>query len=364
LLFPIEETLFRLPTEPQAAFFLAQPCNKDRVPSEHTPRRILGRQIERLEQHGLNARFASELEFYLFQTSYAEAHAKQYRELQPFYHFQADYDVLIGGFAEGFLSEVRTGLTGAGIDVEGNQGEGGPGQYEINIRPAAPLTMADQHAIFKHLVKALAQQRGYAASFMAKVHSDLAGSSSHVHVSLSGTGDATSGDALNENEAAFIAGLVEYTPELILLHVPYANSYRRLQPETFAPCNVSWAWDNRTAMVRLIKRAKQLRLEFRLPGADVNPYHCFAAILVAGIEGIERGLKLPAPIEGNAYEAGARDLPLDISEAVTAFSHSEVAAKALSPVVHRHLLDLGIRERDAGRRAVTDWDLMRGFERA
>src|SRR5690606_8614040 len=130
--------------------------------------------------------------------------------------------------------------------------------------------------------------------------------------------------------AAFLAGLIAFTPELTLLHAPYANSYRRLVPGSFAPANASWAWDNRMSMVRITGTGPNMRFEFRLPGADVNPYFSYAAILAAGLEGIDRGLEPPEPAEGNAYRAKAPQLPRDLTEAVRAFSESQMAELAFT----------------------------------
>ncbi len=164
---------------------------------------------------------------------------------------------------------------------------------------------------------------------------------------------------------SFLAGLLAYTPELTLLHAPYANSYRRLRPGSFAPSNATWGWDNRSCMVRVVGRGEACRFEFRVPGADANPYHTFAAIIAAGLAGTERGLEPPHPVSGNAYaQAGAQDLPTDLTEALAAFSQSDVATRAFGPAVHRHLTTLGEHEREAGLAVVTDWELSRELENA
>ncbi len=369
ILKPLPETLFRTGLETGTAFVLAESVGQDGTPFEEAARAILARQVARLGEQGLGARCASELEFYLFRTSYGEAHAADYRELAPFYHHHGDNDILIAGYAEPFLSDLRRTMAEAGLTDETTQGEGGPGQYEINLAPADPLTAADHSVIFKHLTKASAQRAGHAASFMAKVDDRWAGSSGHWHIQVigkKGRGCLGSGGGLSAQGAAFLAGLLRFTPDLALLHAPYHNSFSRLRPGSFAPTNCTWAWDNRTSMVRLIGRDEDLRFEFRLPGADANPYHSLAALLAAGLEGLAQGLELPAPVIGNAYklaDAGT-GLPGDLAEAVAAFSSSEVAERALGAPVHRHLIGLAERERDAGRRTVTDWDLRRGFERA
>ena len=363
---PLAATRFSVPSEPDTAFFLADAVRADGTPYAEAVRNILDRQIVRLAEHGLTASFASELEFYLYRTSYAEAFAGDYRTLTPFHHRHADNDILNAGFAEPFLAAVRAAMAANGIAVEATQGEGGVGQYEINIRHTAPLTMADSHVQFKHVVKALAQASGLSATFMAKPSETEAGSGGHVHLSLydrRGAPALGADGALSDLGRAFLAGLLAHTPELTLLHAPFVNSYRRLQPGSFAPANVCWSGDNRTAMVRVLGDAVT-RFEFRLPGADMNPYLSFAAILAAGLAGIDRRLDPPLPITGSAYGQDLTTVPGDLGEAIALFSASALAAEAFTPPVHRHLAALAGKERDDDRRAVTGWQRRRYFDTA
>jgi glutamine synthetase len=367
ILAPAADTLCSPPWEPRSALVLSDVLTSQGTPVDEAPRSVLRHQIERLEERGLVATVASELEFYLFRTSYSDAHASAYQNLTPSYHLHADNDVLIAGYDEAFIGEVRRSISAIGIDIFASQGEGSEGQHEINLCATGALEMADRHAIYKHGAKALAQKRGYSATFMAKPATDVAGSSGHVHISLRHLdGRAALGEeALSAIGEAFLAGLVTFSPELILLHAPYANSYKRLQPGGFAPVNASWGWDNRTCMVRVLRRGETLRFEFRLPGADMNPYFSIAAIIAAGIEGIDQGLRVPEPVDGNAYERDTDiGLPRDLTEAVASLRNSEFAEGALTTRVYSHLVLLGERELEASRRSVTDWERARGFENA
>jgi len=366
LLRPIPETRFHVPTEPDTAFFLSDALRPDGTPFAEAVRAILSRQIARLAELGLRASMASELEFYLYRESYAAAHAGDYRTLTPFYHRHADNDILHTGLAAPFLDDIRQAMEANGVEIEAIQGEGGIGQYEINIRHGEPLRMADRHVLFKYIVKALAQARGLSASFMAKVAEIEPGSSGHVHLSLvdaQGQPALGGSGALSDLGRRFVAGLLAHSAELTLLHAPFVNSYRRLQPGTFAPINLSWSGDNRTAMVRVLGDAVK-RLEFRLPGADMNPYLSFAAILAAGIEGIERKLTLGPPVTGNAYATNLPTVPGEFGEAVALFQQSDLAASAFTPAVHRHITALAVKERDEGRRGVTNWEFRRYFDTA
>jgi glutamine synthetase len=367
LLSPCVDTLRAVPWEPGTAMVISDVQDATGRPVEQAPRRILQRQIERLDSAGLTATFASELEFYLFQTSFAEARTRNARVPEPSYHVHADNDVLIAGYDEDFVRGVRHAMAAMEIPIYATQGEGGEGQHEINLRHTDPLRMADSHVYYKHAVKALAHRHGHAVTFMAKASTDAPGSSCHVHLCVYGPeGEPAFGDDdLSPLGLSFLAGLLAYTPELILLHAPYANSYRRLRPGSFAPSNATWGWDNRSCMIRVVGRGDACRFEVRVPGADANPYHSFAAIIAAGLAGAERGLQPPHPVSGDAYaQAGADGLPTDLTEALAAFCASEVATRAFGPAVHRHLTTLGVREREAGLPAVTDWELGRGLENA
>jgi glutamine synthetase len=364
---PSAGTLCAVPWEPGTAIVISDVQDASHGPVQQAPRAVLQRQIARLERAGFSATFASELEFYLFGESFAQARQRGARCPRPSYHAHADNDLLIAGYDEDFVREVRAALAAMGIPLDATQGEGGPGQHEINLRYAGPLTMADRHVYYKHAVKAIAHRRGQAVTFMAKISADSAGSGGHVHLCLyDRAGQPAFGITdLSPFGRSFLAGLLACTPELAVMHAPYANSYRRLQPGSFAPANATWGWDNRSCLVRVVGRGHACRFEFRAPGADVNPYHSFAAIIAAGLAGVRRGLDPPPPVPGDAYaQAGAARLPGDLTEALAAFSASNVAARAFGPAVHRHLTALGERERDAARLAVTDWELGRGLENA
>jgi glutamine synthetase len=360
--------LYPLAWEPGTALALCDVQDADGRAVAEAPRAVLHRQVERLAERGMRAWCATELEFYLFRTSYAQAHRKGYRALKPAWHRHADNDILIAGYEEPFLRGVRSALAAMAVGVEASQGEGGAGHHEVNLAPAGPLEMADRHVVFKHTVKALAHARGDSATFMAKVADDEDGSGCHVHLSLEdhrgAPAIAAANGELTPAGAAFLAGLLRYAPDFTLLHAPYANSYRRLAPGTFAPVNATWGRDNRTCLVRTVGRRADLRYEFRLPGADVNPYLCLAATLAAGVEGMDRSLEPPPAVTGDACAHEAVELPHDLAEGLAAFETSSVARAALGEPVHQHLALLARHERDLARRSVTDWDLRRYFENA
>jgi len=367
LLRPCPETICLPAWERGSALVISDVADVSGVLVEHAPRSILRRQVARLQQAGLTATFASELEFYLFKTPYQRAKESGYRDLEPSYHLHADNDILVSGYDHEFVKSVRQAMDSVGVLIDQWQGEGGPGQHEINLRYTEPLLMADRHVLYKHGVKALAQSQALSATFMAKPFTDRAGSGCHVHLCLyNSAGEPALGiHDLSPLGRAFLAGLLAYGPELTLLHAPYANSYRRLQPGSFAPTNVTWGWDNRTCMVRVLGRGSACRFEFKVPGADVNPYFSFAAIIAAGLAGVEESLEPPDPVAGDAWaESAALRLPADLTEAVAAFAGSKLAEKAFATVIHQHLLGLAEQELRQTRRYVSDWEMQRGFENA
>ncbi len=191
-----------------------------------------------------------------------------------------------------------------GLPAEVTQGEGGAGQAELNFPASTPVQAADGHALFKHAAKAIAHQRSCSVTFMAMPEESQAGSGCHLHLSLrdeagrpctAAAGGGASATELSHPARRFLAGLLAFSPELTLLHAPVVNSFRRLQPGGFAPAVATWGYDNRAAMVRVVGSGPSLRMEFRLPRADANPYLTIAGALAAGIGGLEEdGIELPA----------------------------------------------------------------------
>ena len=363
---PDVSTMRLLPWHDSTALVLCDALDADGAPAEVAPRWVLRRQLDRLAARGLSVGGATELEFYLYRTSYAAGATSGFRRLRPAYHRAGDNDLLIDGYLEPLLGDVRRLMPLAGIPVDLTQGEGGVGQFEVALRWCDPLAMADRHVVYKHGVKALAQQHGLAATFMAKPETEQAGSSCHVHLSLR---DSNGGNALASPDGAltpfgrgFLAGLLEYSPDLCLLVAPGPNSYRRLQLASWAPATLTWGFDNRTTLVRVCGEGANRRFEYRLPGADTNPYLAFAAAIAAGLAGVDRALEPPAPIPGDAYAADAPVLPRDLAEAIGAFERSSIVSAAFGPAVAEHVVGLARHELGVHRREVTDRERIRFFE--
>jgi glutamine synthetase len=340
----------------------------------HSPRAILKKQLERLANLNMKAYMASELEFFLFDESYESALAKEYRNLKTAGAYIQDYHILQTSKEEAVMRAIRNGLQGAGIPVENSKGEWGPGQEEINVRYAEALEMADRHVILKNACKEIAWAQGKAVTFMAKWNYSLAGNSAHIHQSLWSKDGAKSlfhdarGDhgmsALMKN---YVAGLLAHAGEITYFLAPYINSYKRFQVGTFAPTRAVWSFDNRTAGYRLCgAESKAVRIECRVGGADLNPYLAFAALIAAGLDGIEKKMELEPVFSGDAYDIkrAAREIPKTLRDALALLDKSSFLRSAMGDDVIDHYLHTGRWEQFEYDRRITDWEIKRGFERS
>ncbi len=371
---PDMATLRVLPWAPGTALVLADVLDHhhhEDVP--HSPRAILKRQIKRLAEKKMTAFFASELEFYLFDESYESIHNKGYRDPKTAAYYIEDYHIFQTAKEEPVMRAIRNGLQGAGIPVENSKGEWGPGQAEINVRYAEALDMADRHVIIKNAIKEIAYAQGKAVTFMAKWRYDLAGSSSHVHGSLWDAAgkkplffDPKAEHGMSTLMRQYMAGQLAYARDITYFLAPFINSYKRFQVGTFAPTRAVWSNDNRTAGFRLCgENSKAIRVECRIGGADLNPYLAFAALIAAGLAGIEQKLELEAPFVGDAYAGRKlREIPKTLREATETLRKSKMLRQAFGDQVVDHYLHAAEWEQLEYDRRVTDWELKRGFERS
>ena len=370
---PDLDTLRRVPWLEGTALVLADVLDHHhREDLPHAPRSILKKQIARLAAMKMSANFASELEFYLFDETYESAQAKRFHDLKTAGAYIEDYHIFQTTKEEGVMRAIRKGLQGADIPVENSKGEWGPGQEEINIRYADALTMADRHVILKNACKEIAYLQGKAITFMAKWREDLAGSSSHVHTSLWDAAgrkplflDAKAEHGMSKLMRHYVAGQLTYAREITCFLAPYINSYKRFQAGTFAPTKAIWSLDNRTAGFRLCGEAtKGIRIECRIGGADLNPYLAFAALLAAGLAGIEQELELEDGYSGDAYLGKRlREVPKTLPEATALMRKSKMLRAAFGDDVVDHYVHTAEWEQSEYDRRVTDWELQRGFER-
>src|ERR687892_738810 len=275
---PDMATLRQIPWLDRTAMVVADVVNHDGSPVAASPRQILIAQYERAAEMGYSPYFASELEFYLYKESYAEAWEKGYRDLAPTIPYILDYHVLATTMDEQYVGAIRRGMHAAGIPVEFSKGEAWRGQHEVNTRYA---------------------------------------------------------DAV----------------------APAVNSYKRYATESWAPTSISWGRDNRTCGFRIVGHGQSRRVECRIPGADVNPYLGIAALLAAGLDGIENETDPGPELKGNAYEAAeAEPFPSSLREAVDLWEGSEFAKGAFGESVWKHYLNYGRTEQRLFDQVVTGYE--------
>jgi glutamine synthetase len=360
-------TLRRIPWLDRTALVLCDVVNHDGSPVVASPRQVLIAQYERAQELGYTPLFASELEFYLYKQSYAEAHEQDYRDLTPTIPYILDYHVLATTMDENVIGQIRRGMRGAGIPVEFSKGEAWCGQHELNVRYADAVTSADRHTIYKNGVKEIAFLNGVSATFMAKPSENDIGSSCHIHSSLidsSGASVFVNGHDETDVFRHYLGGLRGRIRELALFIAPTVNSYKRYATESWAPTSISWGRDNRTCGFRIVGHDQSRRVECRIPGADVNPYLGYAALLAAGLDGIANESDPGPELVGNAYEAGqAEPFPSTLREAVDLWEGSEFARAVFGEHVWAHYLNYGRTEQRLFDQVVTDYERRRMFER-
>jgi glutamine synthetase len=355
-------TLRRIPWLEGTALVLADVEWADGSPVNPSPRQVLKRQAERAAEAGFTAMFGSELEFFLLKETYHEARAKHYRELTPSVPYILDYHILASTYDEPLLRQIRNAMEGAGIPVETSKGEAGPGQHEINFRYADALTMADNHVVYKNGAKEIAHLNGCAITFMAKPYHEWVGSSCHLHSSLWRDGESAFAGETDVFKQ-YLAGQIACLKELAIFVAPTVNSFKRYAAASWAPTTLAWGHDNRTCGFRIVGHGQALRAETRIPGADVNPYLAFAALIAAGLYGIDNQLELPPPLEGNAYESDAEQFPHSLREAIAALEEGTMARQALGDDVVDHYLNYARTEQSLFDSVVTCYERERMFER-
>ncbi|KAA3512408.1 glutamine synthetase family protein [Agrobacterium rosae] len=339
----------------------------------HSPRALLKKQVARLEAMGLKAFMASELEFFLFDQSFETARASGYRDLNLASPYNEDYHIFQTTKEEEVMRAIRNNLQAAGIPIENTKGEASAGQVELNVRYADALTMADRHAIIKNACKEIAWSKGKAVTFLAKWNYDAAGSSSHIHQSLWSLDgktpmflDKNGEHGMSDMMRHYVAGLLAHASEVTYFLAPYINSYKRFMAGTFAPTKAIWSTDNRTAGYRLCGAdTKGIRIECRVGGSDINPHLAMAALLAAGIDGIENKLELEPQFEGDAYGGkDIREVPKTLRDATDHLNGSKMLRGAFGDDVIDHYVRAAKWEQEEYDRRVTDWEVARGFERA
>ena len=333
-----------------------------------SPRSVLKRQLDRLRDMGMIALVGTELEFIVFEDTYEEAWNLRYNGMTPANQYNVDYSIVGTSRIEPLLRRLRLSMANAGLTVESVKGECNYGQHELAFKYREALQTCDNHVVYKTAAKEIAAQEGYSLTFMAK-YNEREGNSCHIHLSFRGLdgsfvlADDSDPDGLSAMGRHFIAGQLAHMREMSAMYAPTVNSYKRYQPGSFAPTAIKWGRDNRTCSYRLVGHGPSLRVENRVPGGDVNPYLAVAAMIAAGIDGIERKLELEPRFDGNAYALESDRVPHTLGMARELWANSDFAKQAFGSDVHKHYLRAADVELEQFNRAITDWERIRGFER-
>jgi glutamine synthetase len=367
LMAPDVSTLRLLPWLESTALVLCDIQWLDGEPMPASPRQVLKAQLKRLAERGLKAYVGTELEFIVFNDTFESAWGKAYRGLEPANQYNVDYSLLGTSRIEPLLRDIRNSMTAAGMYVESAKGECNLGQHEIAFRYDEALATCDNHSIYKTGAKEIAAQHRQSLTFMAK-YDEREGNSCHIHLSFRSTDDSAvlAGDrehGFSELMERFVAGQLACLPEFTYLLAPNINSYKRFVPGSFAPTAVAWGIDNRTCSLRVVGHGESLRVENRLPGGDVNPYLAVAALIAAGLYGIENQLEMEPMFEGNAYSSDKPHVPSTLRDASELFGKSSIARSAFGDEMVDHYVNAAKVELAAYDSAVTDWERVRGFER-
>ena len=339
-------------------------------PLVHSTRQILKDVIAKANKMGFDPMIGSELEFFLFDQTYDEIHNNNYKNLKESSWYIQDYMIFQTTKEEDVMRELRNSLLKSGIYVECSKGEAAPGQEEINVVFTDALNMADNHILIKNAAKEIAYKKNKAVTFMAKYKENVGGSSCHVHNSLFDKKTKknifyNSKDKFGMSDIfkSYVAGQIKFLSDISIFLAPNINSYNRFQEGSFAPTKSVWGIDNRTAGFRLAGHGSSIRIECRVPGADVNPYLAFAALVGAGLYGIKNKLKLEEPYSGNIYEKKVREVPKTLNEAIQLAKKSKLLPEIFHSDVLEHYIHAAEWEQKDYDLSVNDWQLRRYFER-
>jgi len=369
---PVWDTLRPVPWLEKSAIVLSDTVDHHGAEIPVSPRTMLKRQVEKADAMGFSVMAGSEFEYYLLTDTYEGAYRKGFIGLERFGYYNEDYHLLQGTKGEPIHGKLRNLMTAARIPVEFSKGEAAPGQHEVNIHYSDVLEMADRSVLFKHGAKEIAWLNGYGLTFMAKPDHTWTGSSGHMHMSLWDRKGETSRmfDAkgkpygMSATMRHFLGGMMRYARQLAPFHAPNVNSYKRYAVASWAPVNVVWGRDNRTTGFRIVGDESALHIENRFPGGDMNPYLAYAAVIGAGLLGVERKIEPPDEYVGNGYMAtGCDRMPRALHEAIRELEASEAAVDIFGADVVAHYINAARVEQETYDAIVHPWDRERYLER-
>jgi glutamine synthetase len=363
-------TLRRVPWDGNVPFFLGEFVNGDGSPYPVCPRQILKRVLKRAEKLGFAPMCGIEYEWFNFAETPQSWAAKKGVGPETITPGMFGYSLLRMGDQRGFFNALMDDMLAFGVPIEGLHTETGPGVYEVALQFSGALEAADRAILFKTGAKEIGKRFGVMPSFMAKWNQGYPGCSGHIHQSLSDGKrnlfyDAKSKRSMSKLFESYLAGQLQALMQFAPMFWPTVNSYKRLVDGFWAPVKPTWGLDNRTASFRVIAGSpKATRLETRCPGADINPYLATAAVVAAGLHGVEKGLKLTTPpITGT--NQGAENIPRaprSLIETTRIFQGSDIARDWFGDLFVDHFAATREWEWRQWQDAVTDWELKRYFE--
>lgn len=365
----LPETCRDIPWQEGALFFLGEFAGDA---EQICPRGVLRRVLDRVAKAGFTCRAGFEYEFFLFQETPETVREKNYRDLTPLAPGFFGYSALRSSVHSEFYTDLLDACRTMDMTLEGLHEETGPGVLEAAIAVSDGVEVADKAALFKSVTKILAQKSGLMATFMAKWSPDWPGQSGHIHMSLCGEDnqpvfhDPKDDNGMSTTMRHFVGGQQRLMPELLAMLAPTVNSYRRLIPGFWAPTDASWGIDNRTCALRGIPGGpKSQRVECRVTAADANPHLALAAMVGAGMWGIENKIEPETPIVGNAYEKKFPKrlaLPETLWDAAQRFKSSKAARDLFGDSFVDHFAATREWEEREFRKHISDWEMERYFE--
>ena len=362
-------TLRKIPWEKNIPFYLADFGADAKYEAATCSRSLLKRVAADCKNMGFTTRFAQEFEWFNFNGTPTSIHETGLHALQPITPGMFGYSGLRTSLNQAFVAEVMDFMEAFDVQLEGMHTETGPGVFEAAVYFDEILAAADKAILFKHGVKEIAYRHNMVASFMAKWNAQLPGCGGHIHQSLWDADGKTNlfwseKGGLTETLESYIAGQLYCLPEILPMFAPTVNSYKRIGHGDWAPANVTWGFDNRTAAIRVIGGSSEsARIETRVPGADTNAYLAFGAALASGLFGIKNKMKLEIPeTRGNSYAANATQLPANLMAATEKMANSAVAKQLFGDAFVDHFTRTREWEWRQFQNAVSDWELKRYFE--
>lgn len=370
LLRPDFDTFRIVPWEPATAAVVCDAYTEHGDLLAQSPRTVLRRVVERARAMGFEPLMAAEFEFRIFREDQESLREKRFSDLRPLNPGFNCYSISHASIDEDVVGAIRRYMDAYGVEVEGYNREHGEGMYEMNLRYGPALESADRAMLFKSGAKEICAQAGAVPTFMAKYSDEMDGCSGHIHQSLWRDGDSAFWDASGDHHMSatmrsYVAGALATMPELFALYAPNVNSYKRYVSGSWAPTAATWGVENRTSSLRAITggSASGIRIEHRVPGADVNVYLGFAACLAGGLHGIEQNLQPAPPVQADAYTLeGLPPLPRTLDQAIDLLDRSEVARAAFGDGFVDQYVTMRRWEVEKHRRAVTGWERTRYFE--